>query len=101
MKPESKFRQTKVIPFLKTLKNSTHFSIQQASISGTPDILLCCNGLFIALELKSATGKASELQKYNLKNVDKCGGLGLLVNPGNWEQVKILLKLISNGDTDD
>ena len=35
--------------------------------SGIPDILACCNGKFLGIEVKAKNGKPSELQLYNLK----------------------------------
>lgn len=59
--------------------------------AGIPDILCCINGKFVALELKSETGKLSELQKYNLEKIQKSGGIGLCVRPSDFEDVKLVL----------
>ncbi len=88
MKSETKFRTSKVIPFLRALKNTHRFAVQQVSISGTPDFLLCANGVFIALELKSKGGKTSALQKYHLEEVTRCGGVSLVATPDNWDYIK-------------
>lgn len=99
MKPETKFRQSKVIPFLKTLKNTKYFSIQQKSISGTPDILLCMNGKFVALELKKdGLSKISELQKYNLSEVTRTKGTSFLAFPEIWDVIKGYLQALDRGE---
>lgn len=59
--------------------------------AGIPDILCCVNGKFVALELKSETGKLSELQKYNLEKIKESGGIGLCVKPKDFENVKLVL----------
>lgn len=41
--------------------------------SGIPDILSCCNGKFLGIEVKAKNGKPSELQLYNLKKIDEAG----------------------------
>ena len=41
---------------------------------GTPDITVCYNGGFIALEIKTATGRQSELQKIAQKEIEAAGG---------------------------
>lgn len=41
--------------------------------SGIPDILACCNGKFLGIEVKAKNGKPSELQLYNLKKIDEAG----------------------------
>lgn len=56
--------------------------------AGIPDILACINGNFVALELKSETGRLSELQKYNLKKIIDNDGIALEVKPSNWDEVK-------------
>ena len=97
-KPETKFRLSKVDPFLKTLKNSWFTTVQQVSITGTPDKLGCCAGRFVALELKSAGGKLGKLQEYNLHKVMGAGGVALVAHPGNWEDVKMLLTKLDQGE---
>lgn len=98
-KPETKFRQNKVIPFIKKwLKNTHVFSVQQVSIVGTPDMLITCSGRFVALELKSETGSLSALQKFNLDAVKRTGGYGIVASPQNWRQVTYLLAKIEDGE---
>ena len=48
---------------------------------GTPDIIACVNGKFVALEVKATTGKPSELQLYHLKQIDLAGGFGAIIVP--------------------
>lgn len=93
MKAETKFRNNVVKPFLKTLKNSFWYAIQQRGISGTPDFLGCANGKFIALELKTDEGKLSPLQERNLKRTKDAGGSSIVACPRTWEIVKTLLKM--------
>ena len=94
MKPETKFRQNQVLPFLQKLKNTYYESIQQLAISGSPDIILCVWGRFVALELKSKEGKLEPLQKYKLNEIKRTGGIALRVSPQNWEEVKENLSLM-------
>lgn len=98
MKPETRFRQSQVLPFLKTLKNSHFFPIQQVGISGTPDILGSMSGIFVAIELKSRGGKPSPLQIFQMERVRESGGIALLVDPDNWKQVKCLLQKLNQGE---
>jgi hypothetical protein len=43
---------------------------------GVPDILLCINGRFVAIECKAeSSGVPTKLQQKNLDDVDKAGGL--------------------------
>jgi hypothetical protein len=97
MKDETKFRQNKVIPFLKRLKKTTFFPIQQSSISGTPDFLVCVNGTFVALELKSEFGELSKLQAYQLWRILNSGGVTMVAKPSNWDDIKDQLTKLDTG----
>ena len=55
---------------------------------GTPDILACVNGHFVAVEVKAENGKPSELQLYHLDEIRKAGGLAFLLYPKDFEQFK-------------
>lgn len=101
MKPETKFRVNQVDPFLKKLRATRPFSIQQLSLVGDPDKLVCIRGYFVALELKREEGEATPLQRKTLLEVRKAGGIGLVVKPSNWSGVKALLQRLSLGDYDD
>lgn len=60
---------------------------------GIPDILVCCKGFFIGVEVKAKTGKPKMLQLYNLKKIDESGGYALLLYPDMWDDFK---KFIQN-----
>lgn len=98
VKPETKFRRNQVLPFLKTLKNTTFFALQQVAICGDPDYVLCMNGKFVALELKDDGATPRPLQQYKLDEVKKAKGVALAASPSNWEEIKVLLFRLSKGD---
>ena len=54
--------------------------------SGIPDLLVCCSGRFIGIELKAASGKPSELQLYNLRKIEQAGGYGILLYPDDYDR---------------
>lgn len=56
--------------------------------AGIPDIIVCLNGKFIGIEVKREEGKPSELQEYNLKKINDCGGYGILIYPSGFEKFK-------------
>ena len=56
--------------------------------AGIPDILGVINGKFIALELKGPKGVPSELQKRNIRLINKAGGWGLILYPSQLEEFK-------------
>ena len=56
--------------------------------SGIPDLIICWKGHFIGLELKSEIGKPSELQKYELDQIRKAGGVSIIARPSEFEELK-------------
>lgn len=48
------------------------------SKSGTPDIIACVNGHFVAIEVKRPGGVVSELQKYHIEAIQKSGGIAFI-----------------------
>ena len=55
---------------------------------GTPDIIACVNGKFVALEVKAENGKPSELQLYHLEQIRKAGGHSFLLYSKDFEDFK-------------
>lgn len=51
---------------------------------GVPDILACCNGRFLAIEVKGPKGKPSMLQLVTLRQIRKAGGYGILLYPDDF-----------------
>ena len=66
--------------------------------TGIPDLLVCCNGYFMGVEIKAPKGKQSELQIHNLKKIDEAGGFGILLYPDQFELFKNLVDYIKCGD---
>lgn len=59
--------------------------------SGVPDILCCCNGCFVAVEVKAPNGRPSELQKRNIKQINETGGFGVILYPHQFDDFKQLI----------
>ena len=59
---------------------------------GVPDLLVCCNGYFLGIELKSETGKPSELQKWNIRKIRDSGGFACVLRPHQFEEFKSFIK---------
>lgn len=92
-KPETKFKE-KVEKELKTIPKCWFVKIQQVAKHGTPDILMCINGVFIAIELKTDIGKVDKLQAWTLDNIANAGGLAFVLTPKNFESTIKLLREI-------
>ena len=62
--------------------------------NGLPDLIICWKGRFIGVELKREDGKASALQNYELEQIRKSDGIGIILKPSDFEDFKkILLKM--------
>lgn len=70
----------------------------QFTKAGIPDILCCCNGIFVGIEVKADNGRPSELQLMNLKKIDEAGGYAVLLYPEDFGTFKELVEMIVNDD---
>lgn len=99
-KPETLFKEkfnARLKEIDKQYGNLWWVKTQQVTIRGTPDILLCVNGTFIAIELKSAEGEASPLQRHNLEQIKRAKGHGLVVFPENAANALELITFVARG----
>ena len=60
--------------------------------SGVPDLLVCCNGRFIGVELKGPNGRPSELQKKNTAMINESNGVGIILYPDGFENFKNIIR---------
>lgn len=58
--------------------------------AGIPDIICCIGGRFVALEVKTETGRLSKLQAVTIDRIRECGGRAYVVRSA--EEVKEILK---------
>lgn len=56
--------------------------------AGVPDLIVCCNGHFIGVEVKATNGRLSDLQKYELKSIRMSGGKAIALYPDSFEEFK-------------
>lgn len=59
--------------------------------AGVPDILVCCNGYFVGVEVKAPKGKPSALQISNLQKIHQAGGIAVLLYPAHYPCFKNLI----------
>ena len=98
-KPETRFKE-RVKKHLRKLPETWLVKIQQVVILGTPDILCCCRGQFVALELKrDKKAEISAMQILELKRIEKAGGISLVTYPENWEDCLEYLRLLAEKGT--
>lgn len=97
MKPETLFRTNKVDPFLKGLRKTAEFTIQQQSIRGDADKFLCVRGHFVWLEIKKEGEAPDPLQEYKASKVRAAEGITIVAKPENWDEVSLFLKMLDDG----
>ena len=78
--PEGKIKR-KVVELLKKHDVWYFFPANNGfGKSGIPDIIAIVDGHFVGVEVKSATGKPTELQKICGKQIEKAGGTWMVVS---------------------
>ena len=66
--------------------------------SGVPDLLCSVSGVFVAIEVKAERGKPSPLQIHQINQINESGGVAVIVKPSQWNQLKILLNFLMDGE---
>lgn len=71
--------QRKIIKYLEGV-GAYVVKVVASNKSGTPDILACYRGIFLAVEVKRPETKTnvSELQEYNIKKIKEAGGIAIV-----------------------
>ena len=57
--------------------------------AGIPDLICNVNGYFVGIEVKGEGGRPSTLQELNVQAINDSNGLGMIVYPKDFEQLKI------------
>ena len=60
--------------------------------SGVPDIIACVNGRFLAIECKAGGNKPTALQTREIENIRIAGGVAVVANEENWDEVRLLMR---------
>lgn len=97
MKPEKTF-ETQVKGYLKDcgcwiLKTWSN-GVQR---KGIPDLLVSCNGYFLAVELKADNGNPTDLQRWNVSHIRKSGGIAIILYPVQFKAFKKLVEQLKAG----
>ena len=87
--PESKVKK-KVADVLKTLSAYYFYPATGGyGKSGVPDIVGCYEGKFFGIECKAGKNKPTPLQEKNLSDIKSSGGISLVINEDNIDDVLI------------
>lgn len=94
--PESKVK-AKVHAALKAAgAYAVNYIGGQYAANGTPDILACLHGRFVAIEAKAGKNKPTALQIQALRKIDAAGGLALVINETGLDYLTECLHDIQN-----
>jgi Holliday junction resolvase len=94
--PEKRVK-SKVVTQLKQLRAYYFYPVTGGyGGSGVPDIVVCHKGRFIGIECKAGKNKPTKLQELNLRQIADAGGIALVINEENVDDVTHIL-----GDTND
>ena len=66
--------------------------------SGVPDIIACVNGRFLAIECKAGGNKPTALQVREIENIRLAGGVAVVANEENWDEVRLLVREMKGGE---
>ena len=97
---EASFRD-RAMKFIRALPNTWSVRIEQQSVHGTPDCLICMNGSFVAIEFKrSEKAPITALQTYTLEKISLAKGAAFIACPENWEIIASVLLQFAHGEVD-
>ena len=88
--------QTKIKQWLKG-KGAYSVTIWGGGLQtrGIPDILVCYKSIFVGLELKTDTGRATPEQIENLHRIKEAGGIAMICR--SLKEIESVLRLIDEG----
>lgn len=64
--------------------------------AGVPDFIVCYRSKFVGIECKAGGNKPTALQYKNLKDIQDCGGVALVVDESNINQLREVLRSIDD-----
>jgi hypothetical protein len=59
--------------------------------AGIPDIIACCNGMFLAIECKAGKGVTTALQERELSRIRNAGGVAIVVRENNIDSIQPII----------
>lgn len=74
---------------------------KQFTKAGIPDLLVCCNGFFLGVELKAEKGKPSDLQLWNIDKIREANGIAMVLYPDDFETFKWVIRKLNTVKGDD
>ena len=95
MTPEAKVKK-KVVARLKAAAAYHFFPATHGyGASGVPDIVACVRGHFLGIECKAGKNTPTALQEDNLIRINDAGGVALVINETNLDELDHMLALLT------
>lgn len=96
MQPETRFKMRVRADLEKAFGDRLWtVKVQQRGLRGTPDLLCCIDGSFVAIELKRHIDCAADpLQNHTLGKIKTAGGIAICVSPQNWAAALLELRIM-------
>lgn len=70
--------QKQILNYLRSKERVWPVKVIVSNRNGTPDILACVDGRFVAIEVKTPTGRLTKLQKYHIDRIIEAGGVAFV-----------------------
>lgn len=95
-RPTEKVFQDRALRKLKSLRGSWWVKVMEAE-GGTPDVLGCVQGNFVAIEFKrDKTSRATKLQLWTHDVIrDRADGVVYIAHPDNWDEIFEEIKIMA------
>lgn len=88
-KVTEKWVKAQVVKMLKELDAYYFYPVASGYMkSGVPDIVVCFKSHFIGIECKAGKNTTTEIQDRNLVAIKKNGGIAMVVNENNLDELK-------------
>lgn len=91
MQSESSIQKA-ILNILNARKDTWAVKTVTTNRNGTPDILACIRGRFVAIEVKTAKGVVAPLQHHQINLINNTGGIAMVAR--NTQEVKDMLTAI-------
>ena len=88
-KVTEKWVKAQVVKMLKDVDAYYFYPVASGYMrTGVPDIVACLNGRFLGIECKANGNKTTEIQDRNLVEIKKNGGIAMVVDENNLDELK-------------
>ncbi len=91
-KVTEKWVKAQVVKMLKELDAYYFYPVASGYMrTGVPDIVACYKGRFLGIECKANGNRTTEIQDRNLVAIKKNGGIAVVIDENNLDQLREML----------